>query len=303
MVGPEIKRVVGAMAVLLLAVAAQPAAAGDPTPRLKPAKVMFGGEPIPSLQAPQAIGGYAKGCLAGGVTLPTDGPGWQAMRLSRNRRHGHPALIDYIQRLAAQAQGIGWPGLLVGDLAQARGGPMLTGHRSHQIGLDVDIWLKPAPDRAYTARERETISAINYVRNRQEVKKSFSPLHHALLRTAAADPAVARIFVNAAIKKALCVRAEQQGGDRGWLRKIRPWWGHNHHFHVRLACPENSPECIEQPPPPAGSGCGKEIDSWLKPPPVKKTNKKKKRKKRRLLTLADLPQSCGGVLQARDAFR
>jgi murein endopeptidase len=30
-------------------------------------------------------------------------------------------------------------GLLIGDMSQPRDGPMLYGHSSHQIGLDVDI--------------------------------------------------------------------------------------------------------------------------------------------------------------------
>lgn len=272
--------------------------------RDKPAKQLFGGESVPSRQAPRAIGGYARGCLAGGETLAINGPGWQAMRLSRNRRHGHPELIAYIKRLANSALAQDWPGILVGDLAQARGGPMLTGHSSHQIGLDADIWLLPAPSKPYSDRDREKVSAINYVRkNRREVTSNFSPGHHALLRKAAEDPAVARIFVNAAIKKALCVRAEQWGEDMDWLRKIRPWWGHDHHFHVRLHCPDNSADCRSQQPPPPGSGCGKEVDSWLTPqalnPPKPKTPTKKK--KRRIITLADLPNACEAVLQARDA--
>ena len=107
------------------------------------------------------IGSYAKGCLAGGTALPIDGPAWQAMRLSRNRVWGHPELIAFIERLAIGARADGWPGLLVGDMAQPRGGPMRTGHASHQIGLDVDLWLTPMPDRRLTGEERETISAVS----------------------------------------------------------------------------------------------------------------------------------------------
>ena len=63
------------------------------------------------------------------------------MRLSRNRNWGHPKLVEFLERLSAKGAKVGWPGLLVGDMAQPRGGPMLTGHASHQVGLDADIWL------------------------------------------------------------------------------------------------------------------------------------------------------------------
>ena len=40
---------------------------------------------------------------------------------------------------------------------------MLTGHTSHQIGLDADIWLTPMPDHELTRQEREEMMAINVV--------------------------------------------------------------------------------------------------------------------------------------------
>ena len=95
----------------------------------------------------KSYGFYSKGCFSGGVAIPTDGPTWQAMRLSRNRRWGHPD-DDRADRKAVARRGAdGWPGLLLGDISQPRGGPMLTGHASHQIGLDADIWFTPMPDR------------------------------------------------------------------------------------------------------------------------------------------------------------
>jgi len=111
------------------------------------AKQVFGYIPDGSNQSPEAIGGYAKGCQAGAVQLAETGPTWQAMRLSRNRNWGQPELVDYVQDLSRfAATQPGWDGLYVGDLSQPRGGPMLTGHASHQIGLDADIWMLP-PDR------------------------------------------------------------------------------------------------------------------------------------------------------------
>ena len=83
-----------------------------------------------------------------------------------------------------------------------------------------------------------------------------------MIKAAAEDPKVERIFVNAAIKKALCREA---GKDRAFLRKVRPWWGHNYHFHVRIGCPPGSPECKAQDPAADAEGCGKDLDYWFRP--------------------------------------
>ncbi|MGI9380509.1 MAG: penicillin-insensitive murein endopeptidase [Methyloligellaceae bacterium] len=266
-----------------------------------PAKKLFGKVNGPSTQTSSSIGGYAKGCLAGGKMLAIDGPAWQAMRLSRNRNWGHPILVNYIEKLAKDSQSVdGWPGLLVGDLAQPRGGPMLTGHRSHQIGLDADIWMIPMPAKRFDASEREKISAKSVLaKNKISVNKTvWQPGHVTLLRRAASYPGVARIFVHPAIKKELC-SAEQ--GDKSWLRRVRPWWGHHYHFHVRMSCPLGNKNCVNQKPPPAGHGCGEELDKWIaRVDPTRKRPKPKKPKvkpkPRRQLTMADLPHSCMNVM-------
>ena len=264
-----------------------------------PAKELFGAKSNPAPLKPEAIGSYARGCLAGARELAIDGPAWQVMRLSRNRNWGHPALIAYVERLAVEAkEKDGWPGLLVGDLAQPRGGPMLTGHASHQIGLDADIWLNPAPPRRYTEAERETVSAVSVVINREKINPEiWTEAHARLLRRAASYPEVARIFVHPPIKKALCDWAR---GDRSWLRKIRPWWGHVYHFHVRLRCPAGAPLCKDQPAPPPGDGCGAELASWLKEPPKPKEPVKPKKppKPKPEMTIAALPDACRAVLTA-----
>lgn len=127
------------------------------------AKLLFGRESTPAAGPPQAIGSYGRGCLSA-IALPADGPNWQVMRPSRNRAWGHPVLIAFLERLAQKLPGeAGWPGLLVGDIAQPRGGPMLTGHGSHQIGLDVDILLTPMSNRRLSPAERDSISATDVV--------------------------------------------------------------------------------------------------------------------------------------------
>jgi penicillin-insensitive murein endopeptidase len=265
------------------------------------AKEVFGRQTAPAALAPRAIGSYARGCLAGAKPLPINGPAWQAMRLSRNRNWGHPVLIDYLERLAIEAQKHDrWHGLLVGDLAQPMGGPMLTGHASHQVGLDADIWLNPMPNRTLSPHERETRSAVSMLgEDGVSVDRSKWTVQHAsLIKRAASYPGVARIFVHPAIKKALC---EWAGKDKGWLSKVRPWWGHHYHFHVRLACPKGSAGCVDQPAVGADDGCGREVDSWLrrmrKPAvePKEPKKPKKPRKPKPALRLTDLPADCAAI--------
>ena len=171
-----------------------------------PAKELFARKLTPSPGPPRSIGGDFDGCLAGAVSLPITGPTWQVMRPSRNRNWGNPQLIRFIERLAANARKGGWNGLLVGDMSQPRGGPMLSEHTSHQIGLDVDIWFARMPDHVQSREEREFGSATDVVAPdlRDVDPKVWTHRHTALLRTAAEDPVVVRILVNAAIKKALC---------------------------------------------------------------------------------------------------
>ena len=267
-----------------------------------PAKKLFGHVKTAAHFMPESFGTYNRGCLAGAVQMPADGEAWQAMRLKRNRRWGQPALIAYVEKLAREAREAGeWPGLMVGDFSQPRGGPMLSGHRSHQIGLDADIWLRPMPDRPLSAAEREKISAISVkVGKREKVRvnpKVWTRKHFLLLRRAASYPEVARIFVNPAIKRALC---DEAGKDRGWLRKIRPWFGHHYHFHVRLKCPKDNRGCKNQPPPAPGDGCGKDLAKWFKPAFYKRKKPKgPPPKPRPPMTLADMPPACKVVINAR----
>lgn len=284
------------LAALCALAAPHPARAQDAG---KPAKELFGAAATPAPLSARAIGFYSKGCLAGAAALPVNGPAWQVMRLSRNRNWGHPELIDFIERFAVQVPRVSsWPGILVGDMAQPRGGPMRTGHASHQVGLDVDIWLTPSPGAQLSRETRETMSATMIVRpDRLDVDKAvWTPDHVAVIRAAASAPEVERVFVNAAIKKALCRDAR---GDRSWLTKVRPYWGHDYHMHVRLSCPADSPQCRPQENVPAGDGCGSELDWWftdevLHPKPPKEPPKPKPP-----MTLADLPAACADVLSAR----
>jgi penicillin-insensitive murein endopeptidase len=263
------------------------------------AKQLFGAQRGASEHSPAAYGSYAKGCLAGAVALPESGPTWQAMRLSRNRNWGHPETIDLVQKLSrVAAQQPGWSGLYVGDISQPRGGPMLTGHASHQMGLDADIWLRPADNLNLSATQRENISSISMQRaNGAYTNSQWTRAHHEIVKAAAKDPRTARIFIFPGAKVQMC--KDEQGGDREWLRKVRPWYGHHYHFHVRLNCPSGATGCAPQDAVPPGDGCA-EAQEWvrniLNPPPPDPNAPKPKPK--RELTMADLPRQCVAVLQA-----
>ncbi|POY45336.1 penicillin-insensitive murein endopeptidase [Avibacterium gallinarum] len=227
------------------------------------------GEPTP-------VGSYSNGCIIGAQPLPFNGEGYQVIRTSKNRYYGHPDMIAYLQRLGKKAKSAGIPTMLIGDIAMPGGGRFLTGHASHQMGLDADIWLRLGRLSDKDAQNPAGMGLLVVDRKAQRVDDSVWNENHAnLIRLAAQDKQVARIFVNPAIKLKLCQTVR---GDRRWLQKIRPWFGHDSHFHVRLTCPKGTTYCENQAPVPAGEGCGDELYSWFKPAkPSTGTNKPKAR--------------------------
>ncbi len=243
----------------------------------------------------RVIGGAAHGCIAGAPELPPDGPGYEAIRLSRHRNFGHPDLIAFVERLGRHAQTAGLPVFYIGDMAQPRGGPLPFGHASHQTGIDVDVWFTLAPKPYLPPAQREEVDLPSMLlANYHEIDpQRFGDKQVELLRLAASDPAVERIFVNAVIKEALCHRMIGTApSERAWLERIRPWYGHDEHFHVRLRCPEGSPDCEEQHPVPEGDGCGAELAAWLRhlpPPPPENASRRS----------PVLPAACHAVLGAR----
>jgi penicillin-insensitive murein endopeptidase len=272
------------------------------------ANQLFGAHAYGSLQAPEPIGSYSKGCAAGLVRLPETGPTWQAMRLSRNRYWGHPTLMEYVQDLSREATRHGWAGLYIGDISQPRGGPMTSGHASHQIGLDVDIWMLPPQRLNLSVAERESLSSISVRTDDQlRVNSNWTRAHYNIMRAAASDPRVDRIFVAAAVKLEMCKTA--RAADTAWLQKIRPVAGHNYHFHVRLKCPRGARNCETQTPTVAelskgGNGCDDTLQWWvtdfLNPPPRDPNAPPPERRRHpREYTMADLPRACQAVLASQ----
>ncbi|WP_323845449.1 penicillin-insensitive murein endopeptidase [Microbulbifer magnicolonia] len=218
----------------------------------------------PSSQVSASIGTYTNGCLSGAEEMSLRGEGFQLVRTGRGRRFAHPAtvafLVDFSRSVARNDLGR----LQIGDMSMARGGPFQYGHRSHQTGLDIDIWYSQdsrAAKRPLTAWERDNISAIPLAdeRDHRLIEKNWDERVPQILRLASEDERVERIFVHPTIKRKLCSIA---GSDNEWLRKVRPWWGHNYHFHVRLACPDGEKYCKPQQPV-RNDPCGKDLDWWF----------------------------------------
>lgn len=247
----------------------------------------------PTAGPARVIGSYTNGCIGGARALPLLGEGYQVMRPGRHRYFGHPLLVDVLQRLGQEAAASG-KRMLVGDLGQARGGPLMSGHRSHQAGLDVDVWFLMS-DRVMSRPETEQVGAPSMVLAAEGVMAPgrWQPEYRDLLKAAAEAPEVERIFVNPIIKRALC-RSE---ADKSWLAKVRPWWNHEEHFHARLFCPPEAMECEAQKPVPPGDGCDVDLDHWVADIQAAARSKKKLAAPKPP-SVAKLPAACAEILEA-----
>jgi penicillin-insensitive murein endopeptidase len=238
-----------------LVVAALPALALDnPWTRIK----------APAEGRPESIGSPSAGCLRGAAALTTESvQGYILMRPSRGRNFGHPRLVTLIEEIAKERASRKQAPLLIGDLGLPRGGPTMSAHSSHQTGLDADIWYHQHRQwkgrKTVSIRDRERLYAPGMVdKKRLAVTRAFGNDQRELLRSFAISPEVDRILVHFAIKRELCQRMPREP----WIRKIRPWFGHDHHFHVRLACSPSDPLCRKGDPIPEGNGCDDTLDWW-----------------------------------------
>jgi penicillin-insensitive murein endopeptidase len=251
----------------------------------------------PTKQPAQIYGTYGAGCIAGAKALPLNGLGYQIVHPSRNRMYGHPNLLSFAQEFTSKLseQKIV---MLAADVALARGGPMPEDHASHNVGLDIDFWFKQdsrALTRILTAAERETIEpiALADLDKNELLENVWNWRYETILKTAASDPRVERIFVHPTIKKRLCANPNNQ---QDWLRKIRPWWGHNYHFHTRLACPKDSPNCVPQEPA-QSIACDETLDWWFSDEWREEYEKRKRGGvSPGVIPLPALPAACDAVL-------
>ncbi len=219
---------------------------------------------LPGLAFAQAriVGGPSGGCIAGAVELPPVGQNYVTIRMSHSHYWGHPDTIASLQTLAIRAQQAGIPTLYMNDISRPRGGPTAGVHASHMLGLDADVWLdvRPKPPLGAAGREGVEVESLVTADGRGIEPGRWSPLHTTLLRLATGLPNADRVLINPAIKRQLC---QTVTGDRSWLQRVRPWYGHAAHMHIHFRCPANQPECTDQAPPPAGDGCDATLQWWF----------------------------------------
>jgi murein endopeptidase len=161
--GPRPLVAVAVAAVVALASAGS-VAAPDPAPTAAPAPGVAAAAAVrPPPRPPEAqvrwrrsraVGRPYRGRLVGGVRLPAEGTTFVTVdpvgRTSPSpawRRYGTDRLVRVVLRVAREHQAAhpGASRLVVGDLSRPRGGRFGPefggdGHRSHQNGLDVDVY-------------------------------------------------------------------------------------------------------------------------------------------------------------------
>ncbi len=246
---------------------------------------------------PQAVGGYANGCQLGAQELPEHGAGYHDIRRSRGRFYAQPQTIEMVQYIGRHLAEKYDEEILIGDLSQPAGGLMSYAHASHQNGLDVDIYFATTkkdtpPSSMYENPGNESRYELGDRAAGVIHEGRFRPIFRDALHLAAIHPNTTRIFINPVIKLHLC-RTEE---NTYWLRKLRPWGGHNSHFHVRLRCEGSL--CSNQDPVPPGDGCDADLEKWvrdqsdaiLNPKPRKKPKPSAPRRR------GALPEICQSIL-------
>lgn len=209
----------------------------------------------------KVYGDYNRGCLTESAALPEYGIGYQSTRRSRQMFYAHPETIKAIETLGAKVFTEGLGTVLIGNLSKKNGGPLFEHSISHQNGLDFDVsyFVSKEPLSDVMSQNYEFKSLLGYEKNKLN-QKLWDEKIAELLKVTAELPQVERILVDPLIKKQLCETEKQEE----WFSKIRPWFKHDNHFHVRLKCPQDSPDCVPQAPPSRDFGCeGPEFEWWF----------------------------------------
>ncbi len=132
----------------------------------------------------------------------------------------------------------------INDLSRDSGG-RLSGHGSHQNGLDVDISFPS------TGSDCQRSPFTNW-RTLDGPDDSFRQKNWDLLKLLISTERVNILFVDRAFAEALCRHAKKPStnttkAERNKIfKKLKHWDGHTKHYHVRMTCNTQNEGCITQ---------------------------------------------------------
>ncbi|MGZ3691642.1 MAG: penicillin-insensitive murein endopeptidase [Pseudobdellovibrio sp.] len=165
---------------------------------------------------------------------------------SREKHYGTYEMSQFVLRAAKYIKTTYNHILYVGNTSLKNGGKSVP-HKSHQIGVDVDI-AYPTDAKGVLFPVVATMSPHKFYTDRYSTEKTYF-----LLKDLFTDPStkIDRIFVDQLIKDDLCAFARKQGETTGkdkelvrtMFENIQHVDGHGDHFHVRIKCSEMDPAC------------------------------------------------------------
>lgn len=208
----------------------------------------------------EAIGFFSNGELRNPVSIiEYHGNELHKLFHKREKFYGTEELLNVIKDIAHFSKSVleGSETIQVGDLSAVYGGNA-PGHASHQNGLDVDMVYLTKKSKLQNPEAsfwEEEFIYNGKITDNFDTKRNLDLFNYIVHK----HP-VRRIFVDQLIKDHLCTYASKQGliNDEKiieTLRRLRPAKLHTNHFHLRLTCPKDDAECIEQVEVPEGSGC------------------------------------------------
>ncbi len=244
----------------------------------------------------EAIGTHNNGCILYSAELNKNGEGYKLPRIERNHNYGHPEMIALLEDYSYRVKEMLGKDLLIADISKKNGGPIFMLHSSHQTGLDADIWFTLYDDKQnLSSQDMASIKPLNMADEKlKSVSSYWGSNQEDIIKLFAQSEKVDRIFVNYNIKNYYCSKFRNQD----WQKKIRPWWGHNEHFHIRLKCPQGSEECISKGQEIKDDGCGNDLAWWFSD--EAKQPKSKKEAEAKLTEeqiLERLPNRCKEILK------
>ena len=224
-----------------------------------------------------------RGCIAGAVPLPADGPGWQVMRPSRNRAWGHPTSSTsssaWPRGQSLTAGRASWSATWASRAAADAHRPRLAPDRARRRRLaHADARPHAHARRARGTCLRPSPCRTGVWRSTRRFGRGQAALWSVVRRC---SPRSSRPSSTRPSRG----RCRGSGRDRGWLAKVRPWYGHDDHMHVRLRCPADEPLCRDQDPPPRGETAA--APSW--PGGSARSPTRRPRRPGQAVTLVDLP--------------